>query len=310
MLSFNDWLNEGSRGQQNQLRSRVSLFKPAIQAGVHPELQAPVDYTSASDARDDLHKAAIRAQQLNREYRGKVPIYHSIIIDRKKRPLEDTFKLLFSKNAANEQSVSVKKGIWDAGLVLQGYTKRLLYYWDTDIHTKSIPGNKGLKIPLDAKRPSDFRPYDEALVCLSDVNWTHLYVDEENEKVVNAAGGLENLETLAKNYGLEFKHVAHSEGLLKQRYEYQVTIDQYLKPTVELYRRLLNRIEKILSAEDFSRNKQGKALLIKRNLTNIDPTFSQLVKFPEKRAEALKSLYEKLEKWGAVLRSPLDANLR
>jgi len=92
MLDFTAWLNtieEGSRGLERSIRARVNMFKPAIQAGQHPDLKAPVDYKGTNDARRDLHAAAYRAQMLNRQYGGKVPVYHSIIPSRKKRGVEN-----------------------------------------------------------------------------------------------------------------------------------------------------------------------------------------------------------------------------
>lgn len=300
LLNYTEWLakiNEGSRGLERSIRARVSMFKPAIQAGEHPELKAPVDYKGTNDARRDLHAAAQRAQMLNRQYGGKVPVYHSIIPSRKTRGLDATLRFLHSKNGTQEQSVSVKKGIWDAGMVLVG-TAKLLYYWETDIHTKGIPGNPGMKIPLDAHRPKDFRPYDEALIRLSDVQWHEMYVDFDNEQIVQAGGGYDGIKALADQYGLKLKHtaMAHESSPLSKRYEFQVTIDHLSEPNKNLRDDLLAAAEKVRTdPHKFDPKVVEFAIEVHKIVEKLDPLHQSFIKFPEKRSKLMQQTFDQLK---------------
>jgi len=201
-----------------------------------------------------------------------------------------------SKNPQQEQSVSVHKGIWDAGMVLVGAGK-LSYYWETDIHTKPVPGNPGLKIPLDAHRPKDFRPYDEALIRLSDVQWTELYVDFDNEEMVQAAGGLEHLQAIAQKYGLKLKHTAQSPETspLSKRYEFAVTIKHLSEPARNIHHWIMMVTTQILAVPaEFPPEVVSYAQKVHPIIEKLDPTHEAMVKHPEKRARMLNKTFDEL----------------
>lgn len=275
MLSFEEWLVQ--EGVAKSLRGRVNLFKSAIKSGIHPDLNLPVDYKGTNDARKDLHAAAWRAQQINQKSPNGVTVYHSIVPNRITRTLDSILRFLTSKNPKEEQSVSVTKGIWDANLVLVGTAKKLVAYWDTDIHTKPVPTSHHLKIPLDAHRPSDFRPYDEALIKLGDVNWKYLYINDENDHTIQSVGGMDNLRKITLKYGLILKNVGSaSEPPVKKRYEIQKIIEKFSNFNNFLYLSILQ-------------NNTDPEVVNK--LSNIDIHHHDLVKHPEKRADEMQKTF-------------------
>jgi len=284
------------------LRRRVQMSKLAIQAGQHPTLGMPIDYRGTGEAQADVSAAGKRAQELTDWGATEVNVYHSIAPSnssnkRAVRPLGDILTFLVQNRSPKEEiSVSVKKGLWDAGMVLVGSTRELVAYWPTDVHTKPVPGNPRMKIPLDAKRPPDFRPYDEALVELGKVRWHTLYIDSNSKSVADLGGPIQ-VQKVARMFGLAVKKIdqgSADDPMVRTRYESQAAIQKYTKYNTYLHQHIL-RLADQAESQPYSPEIVQKLTQIKDDLGNKDPTHQDLIKYPAKRASALQTMFNWLK---------------
>lgn len=295
---FKEWFNEA--WVQRSIRQRMAQAKPSIDAGYHPTIKNPdgspasIDYKNAQEGRRDFLAAAKRAQDLNKLHPEGVTVYHSIVPHRMKFPLEKVLSfMVMNKNPREEQSVSVKKGLWDSSMVLVGKTKKLLAYWDTDVHTKGVPNNSAMKIPLDSKRSSDFRPYDEALVRLGDVKWQSLHYNSKNEELLQAVGGEERLKQIADFFGLQLNPIGsgNDDALIYKRHDLENSIDHVSQKNQQMYKMILSMIDYL---DQHKPHLASQTQDVKSKLNNFDVSQKHLMSQAPKRLDSVKFIMNNL----------------
>jgi hypothetical protein len=201
-MGFKEWLQEGSAGATSQLRQRF----PEVPHFVKSQAPWPVPdeqrYQSSSQAKSGLWQAYKAAQDINRENGGRTIVYHSISPPgsmggsslRRVPELENVFSYLTTPSR-KEISVSVKKGVWNTGVYLEGVGKLLLYF-PKDVSTDFT--SKRQLIPIAAYAPES--SYDEGVIRLSNVRWNKLHVKRE---YADKFGGMEKLIEIARKYNLQ-----------------------------------------------------------------------------------------------------------
>lgn len=321
MISFVNWMQLfGEAWTQKSIRQRIAMMKPAIAAGEHPEIKhrsgkpIEIDYSNPKDAMGDMRKAAYRAEEINRSHPDGVTVYHSIVPNNVTRPLSSILTFLIKNpNPRNEQSVSVSKGIWESGMVVVGKTKKLIAYWGTDVRTKGVVGNQAMKMPTQAKRDLDFRPYDEALVRLGDVKWHTIHYDPNNKFLMDSVGGEENLNQIANNFNLSLKKIGvhadeggSDDNLVLQRHSVEISMQHLISKNVDLHRML---IRVTTNVEEDSHRYPPEVVdhcsRVRDELENNDPTHTHLRDNASKRLGALKSSYNMLVMFYRQLRQLL-----
>jgi hypothetical protein len=299
----------------------VSQFAPYLGKTLDDGNKA--DATSRGDMRANMMQAAQRANEVNRAHPEGVTVYHAIVVGRGSRSVEDRLKFLTSKRVGEQQSVSVgalKNSLWDHNLVIVGTAKKLSYYWPTDIHTKPVPGNLRAKVPLDFHRPPDFRPYDEALVDLKDVTWHTIFFNTENPKAVEFASygapagmsGPQNIRRLAKQFGMELRTPDSASpdehGPLVHRYEAQKQIDKMTRYNVFLYQGIMQFTQEIKSGSgDHPDHMVSMAAEIEEHLQKVDVEHKDMIKYPEKRVQAMRQTFDWLKQAYQTLHSYMSS---
>lgn len=299
MLSFVDWmksLNEMA-WLQHSLRSRVSRMGPGITAHQHPTVKhrsgepIAIDYADKDDAREDIQKAAQRAQEINMTHPGGVNVYFAIVPNNAIRPLDSTLKWLIKPpNARREISVSVKKGVWESGMVLVGRTKKLIAYWNTDVRTKHVPGGPEI-LPTQAHRPDDFRPYDEAIVRVGDIKWHTIYYDPTDDFIANKIGR-DYLMKLSSELGMELKTIGKdSDPLVAKRHGIELTMRDLISHNNNMKQMLLRVVSDIVQQSDVSAEIAGNIAIIGKTVAEHDPTHPHLRDHASRRMDAMKKSF-------------------
>jgi hypothetical protein len=191
----------------------------------------------------------------------------------------------------------VTKGVWDVKIVLKGKGK-LRFYWPTDINTKSL-GSRQLKVPMHAKRPEDFRPYDEALVRLADVQWENLYIGDTD--AIDQIGGSAAIRQAAWKYKLPVSGIfppkmqptqdaPEESDPLTRRYVAQEKIKAYTQNITVLKQHLMSIANELSHAKVYQ---PQLGWLWERDLlsekdTTVAPNGQPLYKFPELRVQAMQ----------------------
>lgn len=204
ITSFKEWLarNESSMGAASQIRRRFSELPKTLNK------YGDMSYQSKSQGQDDMWRAAKAAQELNKNNGGTTTVFHTInplsadgtrIVN-----LQQTLAFLTSRSK-EEISVSVHKifsepeGHGDAGIVLEGKGKLLMYY-DKDVATDKTTMNQ--RIPTAPFRQDQRHSrWDEGIIRLANVRWDKMHIDYK-APAVQKFGGADMITNLAKQYNL------------------------------------------------------------------------------------------------------------
>ena len=193
---------------QEEKKDFLNRFSYLPQTLSHPWREPEKSYKSPTQGRNDLWQAYNRAQMMNKEAGGRSTVYH--VLGGNWEGSSNRYDLsqmlaFLTRPSRQEISVSVKKGVWNTGMVLEGKGKLLLYY-TKDVSSVYTPQKQ--LVPVKPFEPDTH--YDEGIVRLMDVRWLKLHIDE-SDPGVQRLGGFDAVANFAKRYGLEAEQTSKSK---------------------------------------------------------------------------------------------------